>query len=80
MPEEAPVTKALDVLPCCSTSTPNALSQEASYERELSLFFIGLEMLDEKKKARFLLYLLSLKKSHNENQETTPDELQNNAA
>ncbi len=63
-----------------SEKTPNALSQEASYKRELSLFFIGLEMLDEKKKARFLLYLLSLKKTHSENQETTPDELQNNAA
>ncbi len=59
---------------------PRILSQEERHERELDLFFIGLEMLDEKERARFLLYLLSLKKSDRENQETAPDELQNRAA
>jgi hypothetical protein len=60
------------------TSTPpplSVLSQE-TYEREQIIkFFIGLEMLGEKKKQRFLLYLLSLKTPHTENQETKTDEL-----
>jgi len=59
---------------------PRFLSQEERFERELDLFFIGLEMLDEKEKARFLLYLLSLKKSEPQSQETPPDDLQNCAA
>ena len=59
---------------------PRFLSQEERHERELDLFFIGLEMLEEKEKARFLLYLLSLQKSEPQNQETPPDELQNCAA
>ncbi len=54
---------------------PGNLSQDACNERQLSLFFIGLEMLGEKKKARFLLYLLSLKKPNQQNQETKEDEL-----
>ncbi len=54
---------------------PSNLSQEACYEKQLSLFLIGLEMLGEKKKARFLLYLLSLKKPNQQNQETKEDEL-----
>jgi len=59
---------------------PRILSQEERSERELDLFFIGLEMLDENEKARFLLYLLSLQKSEPQNQETAPDDLQNCAA
>jgi hypothetical protein len=54
---------------------PSNLSQDARNEKQLSLFFIGLEMLGEKKKARFLLYLLSLKKPNQQNQETKKDEL-----
>ncbi len=59
---------------------PRLLSQEERYERELDLFFIGLEMLEEKERARFLLYLLSLQKPEPQNQETKADELQNRAA
>jgi len=49
-------------------------------DRELSLFFIGLEILGEQKKQRFLLYLASLQTHTEQNQETNPNELQNNAA
>ena len=54
---------------------PSNLSQEACYEKQLSLFLIGLEMLGEKKKARFLLYLLSLQKPHQPDEGDKPDEL-----
>jgi hypothetical protein len=47
------------------------LSQEACAKRQRSLFFIGLEMLGEKKKARFLSYLLSLQNPNQQNQEVT---------
>jgi hypothetical protein len=50
------------------------LPQEACYEKQLSLFLIGLEMLGEKKK-RFISYLLSLQKPHTESQEEKADEL-----
>lgn len=64
-----------NVLSEISTTPASVLSQE-TYEREQLLkFFIGLEMLGEKKKQRFLLYLLSLQKPHTENQETQTDEL-----
>ena len=54
------------------TSTPtHVLSQEASYERERSLFYIGLEMLGEKKKTRFLSYLLSLQTPNTQSKEAT---------
>jgi|GEM_PF-5254412 len=49
-------------------------------DRELSLFFIGLEILGEQKKQRFLLYLASLTTHTEQNQETKIDELQNHAA
>jgi hypothetical protein len=69
------VPKPHSVLQSDSTTPPRVLSQEA-YEREQLLkFFIGLEMLGEKKKQRFLLYLQSLKTTHTENQETKTDEL-----
>ena len=51
-----------------------AESQQARDEKQLALFFIGLEMLGEKKKYRFLLYLASLKKTEQQNQEGEPDE------
>jgi hypothetical protein len=54
---------------------PYVLSPEARHERELSLFFIGLEILGEKKKQRFLLYLASLQTHTEQNQETKTDEL-----
>lgn len=66
-----------------SIQTPvetNPHDQEASYKKQLSMFFIGLEILGEKKKERFLLYLLSLKKPDRENEEKKTDELQNSAA
>jgi len=57
-PSEVP--QPYTVLSETSTITPpSVLSQEAS-QKQLSLFYIGLEMLGEKKKARFLSYLLSL--------------------
>ena len=75
MSEKTTVPKPHSVLSEISTTTSNALSQE-TYEREQLLkFFIGLEMLGEKKKQRFLLYLLSLQKPRTENQETKTDEL-----
>jgi len=56
-----------------STSTPQKLrvSQEACEQEQLLKFFIGLEMLGEKKKKRFLLYLASLQ----QNQEKKANEL-----
>jgi hypothetical protein len=58
-------------------SKPQGLSQseEAEFEKQLSLFFIGLEILGEKKKQRFLLYLASLQTHTEQNQETKTDEL-----
>ena len=50
------------VLQQSSTTHPSVLTQETCPEKQLSLFFIGLEILGEKKKERFLLYLLSLQK------------------
>jgi hypothetical protein len=65
-----------------TTHNTCVLSQEAlvkgtnaSYERQLALFDIGLEILGEKKKKRFLLYLLSLQKPDQQNQETPRNEL-----
>jgi hypothetical protein len=58
-----------------ATTTSHALSQETFEREQLLKFFIGLEMLGEKKKQRFLLYLLSLQKPRTENQETKTDEL-----
>ena len=55
-----------------TTTQPSVLSQEAS-QKQLSLFYIGLEMLGEKKKERFLLYLHSLRTQSQ--QETLPHEL-----
>jgi hypothetical protein len=65
----------LIVLSSISTTTPNVQSQETYDREQIIKFFIGLEMLGEKKKQRFLLYLLSLQKPHTENQETKTDEL-----
>ncbi len=58
------------VLQQISTIPPRVLSQEAS-QKQLSLFYIGLEMLGEKKKARFLSYLLSLQTPNAQSQEAT---------
>lgn len=51
--------------PSSTTTPPSVLSQED----QLSLFFIGLEMLGEEKKKRFLSYLLSLRNHEQQNQE-----------
>ena len=58
------------VLSEISTTSPSVLSQEAS-QKQLYLFYIGLEMLGEKKKARFLSYLLSLQPPNAQSQEAT---------
>jgi len=63
------------VLQPSDTTPPSVLSQEACSEKQLDLFLIGLEILGEKEKERFLLYLLSLQKSHRENQEDKQGEL-----
>ena len=61
--------------PGSTHTAPSPLSQE-TYEREQIIkFFIGLEMLGEKKKERFLLYLLSLQKPNRETQEKKTNEL-----
>ena len=75
MSEETTLPKPHSVLSEISTTTSNALSQETFEREQLLKFFIGLEMLGEKKKQRFLLYLLSLQTPHTENQETKTDEL-----
>jgi hypothetical protein len=71
--------KPRTMLPESSTTTSHhVLAQEAA-QKQLALFYIGLEMLGQKKKERFLSYLLSLKKPEPQTQEA-PHEFQNRNA
>ena len=54
-----------------SSTTPPRVHKQEDDQKQISLFYIGLEMLGEKKKARFLSYLLSLQTTNAQSQEAT---------
>jgi hypothetical protein len=71
MSSKAPVdTSPHEVLPNASIAHPSSVLSQDALQKQLALFYIGLEMLGQEKKARFLLYLLSLKQQSEEGEQT----------